>query len=141
MNARNSENAAELIPLGDTDALAPYQFSATFKRSQYLDPEKRLLAALLEDAVSSLTFNKPRYSRRQQKDFTEAHAWVNEKADSEWIFSFVNVCEALGMDANYLRKGLNEWARLRHKEILVQGRKRSKSDSGLRHKQISLRTI
>lgn len=141
MNLRSSENTAELIPFGDTDALAPYEFYATFKRSYYVDPEKRLMAALLEDAVTCLTFNQPRYSRRQQKDFAEAHAWVNDTADSEWIFSFVNVCEALGMDPNYLRRGLNEWASQRHKEMLQTGRKRSKPDPGLRHKQIRLRAV
>ncbi|MBM4262394.1 MAG: hypothetical protein FJ145_13315 [Deltaproteobacteria bacterium] len=141
MTFRTSENTAEAFTIAENDSLAPYEFYATFKRSHYAEPEKRLMAALLEDAVTCLTFNQPRYSRRQQKEFAAAHAWVNAQEDGDWVFSFVNVCETLGMDPSYLRGGLNEWAKLQHQKIFDTRRTRSKPDPGLRHKQIRLRAV
>jgi hypothetical protein len=32
---------------------------------------------------------------------------MEEKGD--WLFSFVNVCELLGLDPRYLRQGLQQW--------------------------------
>jgi hypothetical protein len=28
---------------------------------------------------------------------------------SNWIFSFDNICELLGLDPEYIRRGLQEW--------------------------------
>jgi hypothetical protein len=42
--------------------------------------------------------------RGQKKWFLEAEEWFNEKK-SEWIFCFENICEALRLDPQYLRKG------------------------------------
>lgn len=141
MTFRTRENTAELVPIGETDSLTPYEFYATFKRTTYGDPERRLMAAVLEDAVTCLTFNQPRCSRRQQKDFTAARAWVNEPDGCDWVFSFVNICETLGLDPGYLRKGLNDWSALRHQTILESRRERSRGGPGLRHKQVRFRPI
>lgn len=141
MTFRPGESTAELVPLGETDSLTPFEFYATFKRTTYGDAERRLMAAILEDAVACLTFNRPRYSRRQQKEFAAAHAWVNEQEDIDWVFSFINICETLGMDPGYLRKGLNEWSALSHNAILESQRGCSRKASGLRHKQVRFRAI
>lgn len=141
MTPQMNASTAEVITLGETDSLAPYEFYATFKRSSYTDPERRLMAAVLEDAVTCLTFNQPRYSRRQLKDFAEAKTWINETTDSDWAFSFVNVCESLGFDPGYLREGLNHWAARRHQEILQASRAPRRRSPGLRHKKIRLRAV
>jgi len=31
--------------------------------------------------------------------------------DREWLFSFINICDALTIDPQYLRKGLLRWKR------------------------------
>lgn len=141
MIIQTSASMAEMAPLSETDSLTPYEFYATFKRTTYADPERRLMAAVLEDAVTCLTFNQPRYSRRQQKEFAAARAWINEEKETDWAFSFVSICEALGFDPSYLRKGLNAWSELRHKEIMEARRAQPKRNSGLRHKQIRLRAV
>lgn len=143
MTVQTSGNAAETISLGETDSLTPYEFYATFKRSTFADPERRLMAAVLEDAVTCLTFNQPRYSRRQQKEFAAALAWVNEKEDTDWVFSFVNICEALNMDPGYLRRGLNAWSAVRHrpKEVIDARSGQRNRAPGLRHKRVRLRTV
>jgi hypothetical protein len=61
-------------------------------------PELRLLAAVLEDAWSCL-------GSRRGKEFREACEWVLDDAH-DWPFSFANVCEVLGLDANAVRRRL-----------------------------------
>lgn len=68
-------------------------------------PERQLMSALLFDAVQNyLNFafcDKSKPSSR----FREAVEWVNRKGN-DYVFSFENVCEALGLDAQFLRCGL-----------------------------------
>jgi len=100
----------EAIRLFEPDTLAPEQFYATLRRSHFADPERRLMAALLEDAVSCLARDPLRCSRRQRKAFDEAHEWMSAKESEDWIFSFANVCETLGFNPSYLRQGLHRWS-------------------------------
>jgi hypothetical protein len=58
-------------------------------------PELRLLVAVFEDAWSCL-------GSRHAKEFREACEWLLDDA-RDWPFSFVNVCEVLGLDANAVR--------------------------------------
>jgi hypothetical protein len=100
----------EAIRLFEPDTLAPEQFYATLRRSHFADPERRLMAALLEDALSCLARDPLRCSRRQRKAFDEAHEWVSAAESEDWIFSFANVCETLGFDPGYVRRGLTRWS-------------------------------
>ena len=104
--------SASVLAMHDTgklfepDAILPAQFYAMFKNSQYREPERRLMVAILEDAVSCLSMNVRQCSLRQQKQYEEAKHWVTAEEESEWIFSFRSICEVLGMDPSYLRRGL-----------------------------------
>ena len=57
---KNMTMPASLIAIHDTgklfepDTILPTQFYAMFKNSQYREPERRLMVAILEDAVSCL---------------------------------------------------------------------------------------
>lgn len=104
MSVRDGEN------LTDLDTLLPDQYYATFKRGHYGDPEKRLMVAILEDAVSCLSKDLRTSTRRQTKSHEEADNWINAEGEDDWIFSFTSVCESLGFDPNYLRRGLTHWA-------------------------------
>ena len=103
---------ASLIAIHDTgklfepDTVLPAQFYAMFKSSQYREPERRLMVAILEDAVSCLSADLHQCNPRQKKQYEEAKHWVTTDEESEWIFSFKNICEVLGMDPGYLRRGL-----------------------------------
>jgi len=69
---------------------------------------KRLMLAVLEDAVRCyLTYANSR-SRAQRRLFVEAEGWLmDHKADG--AFAFDTVCETLGIDPNCLREGLRQW--------------------------------
>jgi hypothetical protein len=40
----------------------------------------------------------------------EAEEWISNQ-DRSYPFSFDNICDALGFDANYMRQGLARWKR------------------------------
>ena len=42
-----------------------------------------------------------------KKRFREAEEWIM-RGGNDWIFSFDNVCELLGLDPEYVRRGLRE---------------------------------
>ena len=71
-------------------------------------PIKRLMLAVLEDAVRCyLTYANSR-SRAQHRLFVEAEVWLmDRKADG--AFAFETICETLGIDPNCLREGLRQW--------------------------------
>lgn len=99
-----AENIWQMMA-GDTSMSE--QYLDTFRRSETLEPEKALLVALLDDAIH--TYRK--YGRARDRDgqerFREAAEWIMAD-DDEWIFSFVNVCELLDLDPEYVRRGLRE---------------------------------
>jgi len=64
-------------------------------------PERRLLAAVLFDAVLQL-------SRRGSAGAADAARWIRHH-DDDTPFSFNAVCEGLGLDADYLARGLFAW--------------------------------
>jgi hypothetical protein len=70
---------------------------------------RRLMLAVLADAIGCLQahFSKP--SRTNETRFQEAEEWIASDADG--AFSFNTVCEGLGLDANSLRKKLLRWKR------------------------------
>lgn len=83
-------------------------------------PVRSLMSALLFDGVQSfLNFAlTPAKSRKSRS--LEAYNWVMKKG-TDYIFAFDSVCEALGVDPDYLRLGLintcnahaGEWKRSR----------------------------
>jgi hypothetical protein len=70
-------------------------------------PETAMMYAVLEDAF--LCFHKqfepePRFMERVR----EAEDWFFSD-DSRWLFSFVSICAALGLEPHYIRKRLKQW--------------------------------
>lgn len=94
------------------DTLLPTQYFDTFRRKSFLEAEKRLMLAVLEDAITC--FQKCVLTRdsRGRALFSDAEEWV-ENQSNEWLFSFENICEALGLNAKYVRRGLVDWKQSR----------------------------
>jgi hypothetical protein len=90
------------------DTLLPEQYLDTFRRKLHLEPEKKLMLALLEDAIAC--YQKYLFARdgKGKALFEEAEGWVQE-AGSDSVFAFDSVCEALGLNPDYLRRGMAEW--------------------------------
>jgi hypothetical protein len=90
------------------DTIAPAEYYDGFKRKSPLEPERELVLAMLEDAV--LCFQKYLRSTQEKERglFTDAEDWLFGD-DREWPLSFLNVCDLLGLEPGYLRKGLSQW--------------------------------
>jgi hypothetical protein len=73
-------------------------------------PEKRLLLAVLEEAVATLQRNALASDRHGRIMFTEVQAWFASD-DAAWLYSFAGICDAVGIDAAYVRRGLARWLR------------------------------
>jgi hypothetical protein len=141
---------ASLLAMHDTgklfepDAILPAQFYAMFKNNQYREPERRLMVAVLEDAVSCLLMNLRRCNLRQRKQYEEARRWVTVEEESEWIFSFRNICEVLGMDPSYLRRGLIRQTtgsrNHSHNAIVTTQRRPGSSRAASQPKKLRIRT-
>jgi hypothetical protein len=91
-----------------SDPGAVIEFYDTMKRSVHLEPEKRLMLALLDDALKCYQKNLAAKSRRGKKLFVEAEQWFWER-DGEDVFSFEHVCTALGLSPGYVRRMLDKW--------------------------------
>ena len=92
-----------------SDAALGDRYFATFRRSEYLEPEKALLLALLEDAIHCYRKFATARNRAGQQQFREAEAWLMGGGD-DWVFAFENVCALLGLDPEYVRRGLRQAA-------------------------------
>ena len=90
------------------DTLLPSQYFDRLRSRASVDGERRLMVAILEDAVDVYRKQLGARDRKRRQLFEDAEAWI-ESADRSWIFSFENICDVLGIDASYLRKGLRLW--------------------------------
>lgn len=68
-------------------------------------PERALMTALLFDGVQSYLAYAFARNDSQKGRYKEAFKWI-QTDEGEYVFSFENVCEALGIDPNALRFGL-----------------------------------
>jgi hypothetical protein len=111
MAEQNTFNLEERVTsLFQPDTLLPAQFLETYRRKSHLEPETRLMLAVLEDAIACFQKYALTRDERGLELFREAEEWVLQQ-DSEWLFSFDNTCESLGINPEYLRAGLVRWKR------------------------------
>ena len=101
------DDEEKLTSLFQPDTLLSHQYFATFRRKQ-LEPEKRLMLAVLEDAVACFQKCVFAESRRKRALFKEAEDWFCDE-DSDRVFAFENICAALKLSPAYVRKGLLRW--------------------------------
>ncbi len=106
--SRSSSVEDRIASLFQPDTLLSEQYLETYRRKTHLEPEKRLMLAILEDAVSCFQKYVSAHKPKEKALFQEVEEWLMEK-ESDRFFSFENICESLGLDTNYLRKGLVQW--------------------------------
>jgi len=70
-------------------------------------PERALMYAVLENAFLCLQ-KQSEANQHFARDVREAEKWFSSD-DSRWIFSFLPICDSLGIDPGYLRKKLKHW--------------------------------
>jgi len=99
--------AENILTMTSGDTSAAQQYQDTFRRSEHLEPERTLIAAILQDAVHEYRKYRRAHDSKGKKRFREAEKWITHKG-SNWIFSFDNVCEFLGLAPEYVRREVLE---------------------------------
>ena len=92
--------------LSEPDILASQQYYD--QETSGRQPEKSLMSAVLLDAVECFQKYPFLHDEYANRLFREAENWILDN-DREWLFSFINICDALTIDPHYLRKGLLRW--------------------------------
>src|SRR2546427_3157726 len=92
-----------LVPIVPETTVLPEQFRLQAKTDAFL-PAKRLMVAVLERALGEYETYAARTDWRERRQFAEVEAWFASD-DTGWPFSFVPICEALGLDVPSVRAG------------------------------------
>ena len=95
----------KVASLFQPDTILPSQFFEAHRKKKYLEGEKRLMFAVLDDAIARFQNSLLPRDTKEKAQFREAENWIVKK-DGDWLFSFENVCEYLELDPNTLRKKL-----------------------------------
>ena len=85
------------------EGVLPQQFFESHRADGPSEPLKRLMFALLLDAVRCF-----RSERLNPHLYSEAARWIFSTGKDESV-SFVSVCQSLELSPDSLRKGLLEW--------------------------------
>ena len=93
-----------------SDAILPSQFHPA-RSVHAIEPEARLALAVLEDAVATLRSAVDLGRVRSQRMISETWSWI-ACDDTTHPFTFVSICDYLGLDAPALRGALRR--RYRH---------------------------
>ncbi len=90
------------------DSVLTNDYLETIRRTSHLEPEKELMLAVLEDGMGCFQQNLFANRPRDKTKFQEAEDWILEES-RHWLFSFEIICEALDINADYLRSKLIGW--------------------------------
>lgn len=90
------------------DVLAPVQYMEKWRYRISHEPEKMLMYAVLEDAVTCFQRFAGAANAHGQTTFKEAEDWLMRER-SNWLFSFEQICQSLNLDPDYIRNGLRRW--------------------------------
>lgn len=107
----------------EPDTFLPSQWHRNVVADSSHVPEKRLLLAILEEAVATVQRYVLDDRRRGRRLYREAEQWILSN-DLSWPCTFCNICDALGIDPVYLRHGVMRWSDRRRANPSESGRNR-----------------
>jgi len=69
-----------------------------------------MMVAVLEMAIDDYMKHAAATDRLRQGLFTEVERWI-ESTDRSWLYAFATICDHVGLDVDYMRRGLRAWRR------------------------------
>jgi hypothetical protein len=114
------------------ETVASYEYGDSFRREALWLPEKELMFAILEDAVSCFQNYLFARDKKGKELFLDAETWING-GESKSVLSFDNVCEELDLDAEFLRSGLRRWKQKKLAEVTAAENDRHESKRARKH--------
>jgi hypothetical protein len=98
-----------VMPTLDAQDLVPEPYPTV--AAALWQPERRLMVAVLEDAIHDCLTNAGAPRGLRLARFEDASDWFRSDA-TDWPFSFVNICDACGFDAGFIRRQLGRCIRV-----------------------------
>jgi hypothetical protein len=116
---------AAVLQNAESDLILPCQY-CDVSSGYGLSGEQRLMLALLTDALN--VYQKGALSRltRLRRLYVDADRWITADRTASNAFSFVTVCDALGINPDLLRRRIIDW------KHTVSGQHRRNPSSRLR---------
>lgn len=71
--------------------------------------EHALMFAILENALNDFQRYFVARSPKEKRQYQGAVGWILGE-NNDWLFSFENICENVGLNPGYLRRRLRAWA-------------------------------
>lgn len=99
----NQEQAQRLF--GQPDVLVVSEYLDVYRNRPALTAERRLVAAVLRDAIDCYMRFCFAKKGREKRIFLETEQWFFSGAE-DGVFTFENSCEILGLTPGYIRRGL-----------------------------------
>jgi hypothetical protein len=95
----------------EPDTLLPVQYYGLIRRGNVLEGERKLMFAVLEDAIECFLKNMNAKSLLRRILFYEVQNWMNVR-NRAGLFSYETLCETLEIDPDGLRAALNNLRRV-----------------------------
>ncbi|MFQ5664830.1 MAG: hypothetical protein ACE5I7_00200 [Candidatus Binatia bacterium] len=99
---------ADTVGLFRPEVVFPAQYFDARPGQREIEGERRLMVAILEDAIRSFQKYATASRPRGRRLFAEAAQWIFEDG-SPWLFSFESICAILDLNPVLLRDTLQEW--------------------------------
>ena len=106
----SSQRTMKQQGLFEPDVLIAEVWGDAKRRSAMLSSEKRLMLAVLHNALDCYQKYLFADDRAGRELFAEAAAWI-QCTSRDGLFSFESISEALDIEPGYFRRGLAEWQR------------------------------
>ena len=88
--------------------MLPSQFFGALRNRVPQEAEYQLIVAVLQDAIECFQKHLFDQDDKGRELFEDAQMWIASD-DRRWPFSFQNICAILGINPDYLRRGLEKW--------------------------------
>jgi len=87
------------------EAILPIQFWGAGQKSDRGQPERRLMLAVLQDALLTLVVHAKQTSGKSRQTVQDTWRWFASDSRSH-PFAFGAICDVLGLDVGYLRSAV-----------------------------------
>jgi hypothetical protein len=97
------------VEFSQAGAVLPLQFHGGRRGTATTEPLRRLMVAMLVDAIRCFQTKLEARQPAKRQEFAEVQSWIFSDNDNG-VFSFDAVCDALEIDPQATRKELVRWA-------------------------------
>ena len=111
------------------DTILPSQYFGALRGRTEMSGERRLMVAILEDALRCFQKHVGDQDPKGRQLFLEAEEWIMTD-NATWFFSFPNVCSTLDLEPDYVRQGLAKWRDARQSAVPAAEPSSASGDAG-----------